>query len=914
MVAELATVGGYGLGLAVLIALLVVGYTVREVLALRLRPGAAGVLPCDELADYVAPLCAATEARLGEMGFQAFQCECLDEIVVSAHAQRHAKIFLNLDEKVYASVTVAAMPDARRTCEVELVSFYADGHVLVTMDGNAHGMLPCLSWLTVRDGHFGDLNAQWALHREASAAYAGAHRVLVKPGAYAAWGTRLLQEYPAALHRSGWTRPAEDPDTYRFGLLRAMRLAMRLLRQARRGTGKGAAAEPAAELGAWLAKAQAVAYQRRSEVLRRRPGGWLGKTALFLLSVILFVLAFGISLSAEMVLTLLGVLLLHELGHVAAMRLFGYRDLQILFVPFLGAAASGTPREPKIHQQLIVALMGPLPGILIGYALMHAAHPATGGLLWQAGLVMLVLNYLNLLPVIPLDGGRVMSLLLFTRYPRLRGVFTLLSALVLGYGAWAWGEPVLGALAVLVLLGVSGQMRIAALQRALDKDGLRPDEPESGLVERAFLALAGIGPPKQTFIRQFQFVRGALDQLRQAHTSAPVAVGSLVLYGLLLVLPPWVALRDIPGLGDAVAAAPPVQEPAPEMPDWDARLTATTTPEQRWQVLMQAGEWLGDSEQYQEAAKYYGRARWLAEGFGPDDPRLARTLVRIAGLGEADVVEDRARLERALAIQERALGPQHLDLAETLEALAMTYDWQGEDLPKSVAALQRALEIRRRAQGKHHPDVAEALTTLAYVYDARELYAEAESTLKAAEAISRSAYGPTDSRTQLALQRLADLYLSHGDYVEAVAVLRRALSAPFTRVSVGDTYARSRTETALGWAQLFQDDYSGAESQFAAALRDHGQLPGALAGDVGRVPLLLDLVYVNAVQERWNQARVPFEVFVHVAADAIQTTPAEFAAHLEQQSAALLQAKANWRARRQQAQARGIRLMLKHES
>ena len=81
---------------------------------------------------------------------------------------------------------------------------------------------------------------------------------------------------------------------------------------------------------------------------------------------------------------------------------------------------------------------------------------------------------------------------------------------------------------------------------------------------------------------------------------------------------------------------------------------------------------------------------------------------------------------------------------------------------------------------------------------------------------------------------------------------------------------------------------------------------------MGRVPLLLDLVYVYADQGRWEQARVPFQVFERVVADVMQTTPAEFAAHLEQQSTALLQAKANWRARRQQAQARGIRLMLKH--
>ena len=40
---------------------------------------------------------------------------------------------------------------------------------------------------------------------------------------------------------------------------------------------------------------------------------------------------------------------------------------------------------------------------------------------------------------------------------------------------------------------------------------------------------------------------------------------------------------------------------------------------------MEAGDWMLDSERYLDAANYYARAEKLAEGFGPDDPRLART-------------------------------------------------------------------------------------------------------------------------------------------------------------------------------------------------------------------------------------------------------------------------------------------------
>ena len=38
---------------------------------------------------------------------------------------------------------------------------------------------------------------------------------------------------------------------------------------------------------------------------------------------------------------LVGVILFHELGHFAGMKLFGYRDVKMFFIPFLGAAVSG---------------------------------------------------------------------------------------------------------------------------------------------------------------------------------------------------------------------------------------------------------------------------------------------------------------------------------------------------------------------------------------------------------------------------------------------------------------------------------------------------------------------------------------------------------------------------------------------
>lgn len=111
---------------------------------------------------------------------------------------------------------------------------------------------------------------------------------------------------------------------------------------------------------------------------------------------------------------IVAVLLFHELGHFVAMRAFGYQNMQVFFIPFLGAAVSGRAREAVGWQAGIISLAGPVPGLLIGAALQPDVVPGT----WQAMLVvtLIFVNGLNLLPLVPLDGGRLLSTVLFSRH------------------------------------------------------------------------------------------------------------------------------------------------------------------------------------------------------------------------------------------------------------------------------------------------------------------------------------------------------------------------------------------------------------------------------------------------------------------------------------------------------------------
>ena len=72
--------------------------------------------------------------------------------------------------------------------------------------------------------------------------------------------------------------------------------------------------------------------------------------------------------------------------------------------------------------------------------------------------------------------------------------------------------------------------------------------------------------------------------------------------------------------------------------------------------------------------------------------------------------------KRALAIQEKALGPDHPDLAINMNNLAALYTNQGR-YGEAEPLFKRVLEIDEQALGPEHPDVATDLSNLAVLYD-----------------------------------------------------------------------------------------------------------------------------------------------------------------------------------------------------
>jgi Zn-dependent protease len=124
-------------------------------------------------------------------------------------------------------------------------------------------------------------------------------------------------------------------------------------------------------------------------------------------SIAAYALAFGWPFAVGFVL----LLLIHEMGHVIQLRREGVEASAPVFIPFVGAVITTESLGEDAAAEARVGLAGPILGT-IGTLIPLAIWLATGSDLWRAlAYVGCFINLINLLPVLPLDGGRAMAVL-----------------------------------------------------------------------------------------------------------------------------------------------------------------------------------------------------------------------------------------------------------------------------------------------------------------------------------------------------------------------------------------------------------------------------------------------------------------------------------------------------------------------
>jgi tetratricopeptide (TPR) repeat protein len=129
---------------------------------------------------------------------------------------------------------------------------------------------------------------------------------------------------------------------------------------------------------------------------------------------------------------------------------------------------------------------------------------------------------------------------------------------------------------------------------------------------------------------------------------------------------------------------------------------------------------------------------------------------------------------RALALQEKASGSDHLAVAKILNALATLYRIQRRYLD-AERALSQSLAIEKTALGLDHPQLCQSLTHFSVLYGSQGRHADAEPYLNRCLSIRETARGPDHVDVGQSLHELARLYRTQGRRGEAEPIFARAV-------------------------------------------------------------------------------------------------------------------------------------------
>jgi len=105
-------------------------------------------------------------------------------------------------------------------------------------------------------------------------------------------------------------------------------------------------------------------------------------------------------------------LFLHEMGHYLAARQRGLSVGAPTFIPFVGAWIELKEQPMSVETEAYVAFAGPFVGSMAAFAVYYYARQnGNDGLLLAVAYTGFMLNLINLLPISPLDGGRITAVL-----------------------------------------------------------------------------------------------------------------------------------------------------------------------------------------------------------------------------------------------------------------------------------------------------------------------------------------------------------------------------------------------------------------------------------------------------------------------------------------------------------------------
>jgi Zn-dependent protease len=179
---------------------------------------------------------------------------------------------------------------------------------------------------------------------------------------------------------------------------------------------------------------------------------------------------------------LVALIFVHEMGHVLQLRREGVKASAPMFIPFMGAVIWAKSLGGNALAEARVGLAGPVLGSIGAAALVPIANATGNDLFTALAFTGFFLNLFNLLPVVPLDGGRAMAAL----SPAMWFVgFAALVALVI-----VWPNPIM--LIILLFGGLETWRRWQERKSGANDDYYRVSTRNRLLVALVYIGLIAL--------------------------------------------------------------------------------------------------------------------------------------------------------------------------------------------------------------------------------------------------------------------------------------------------------------------------------------------------------------------------------------------------------------------------------------
>ena len=456
--------------------------------------------------------------------------------------QQYTFYYFNEEKSVHAFIGTMPYRGALRPVVLEYSTFYESYHIATTHDCFLYN-LPKVESITAFDHYHGSFQKSFESHLEDRKLEGEVirHETLDEEGLAQYLNFQVIEAMDA-LKEANIIKTTASGLKYTFSIafvkyiyttLKGHRFASKILQKQKRETStqKESSSSYAFKNSEELSLAQGLNYKPK-EIDKKE------KIRTFIISGIAFVLFFGlIGIPFSTLPMLIVILLIHELGHFYAMRFFGYKDTSIFFIPLFGAAAKGEKEDVTAFQEFIVFLAGPLPGMIIslviGIFMFKDPSLLENGMLREYAIISFVLNYFNLLPIFPLDGGKIVQTLLFSRYPKIQFYFFLVSLFVIIVFALFLESIILGVFAFFLFLSINHNYHISTLiSKVLSiKD-------DKALTDKVIKILVHDKRYKDIdSVKKGAMLKQALKVLNLKKPSLSVMVLGMLVYLVLLILP-----------------------------------------------------------------------------------------------------------------------------------------------------------------------------------------------------------------------------------------------------------------------------------------------------------------------------------------------------------------------------------------